>query len=397
MAGRGSSWQNRVMMTNDDRLRRLAFCGVTLALWLALGWPVFEKFGTGGLIRGAPVLGWWFVPYAVLGAVAAAVVAMGEHVRPRFFWPLIVVQLAAIVAMTIIVPWAMMCMFLVIVAWQVALEVPIGRAMGWVTVQTGAVVLALAQALNPDLCWVIAKALALQLLMVFTAQALRRESHAGRQLARSIVELREAQALVAESARDAERLRISRELHDAWGHELTALKLQLEIASHVDGPRVTDHVLQAKALAASLLGKVRNVVAALREEERGDLRMALEALARNVPAPAVHIGIAPGIIAVPEQTHALVRCAQEAITNAVKHSNAANLWLDVSVDGGGIRLVARDDGASLPSDAPPGSGLLGMRERIEQLGGRLAVRAGLGHGFTIDAWLPRRPSVSTTT
>ena len=66
----------------------------------------------------------------------------------------------------------------------------------------------------------------------------------------------------------------------------------------------------------------------------------------------------------------------------------SNLWLQVTSDREGVRLVARDDGNARPIVSSPGSGLLGMRERVEYLGGRLAVRAGAGFGFTIEAWLP---------
>jgi signal transduction histidine kinase len=202
--------------------------------------------------------------------------------------------------------------------------------------------------------------------------------------------LRAAQAIIANTVRNAERLRISRELHDAWGHELTALGLQLEIASHVTEPgRAGDHVMKAKGLASELLAQVRDVVAALRDAERCDLKAALDALAQSIPTPAVHVEIAPGVQVSPNQAHALMRCAQEAVTNAVKHAQASNLWLQVLPDSEGVRLVARNDGSAPPTSSAPGSGLLGMRERVESLGGRLAVRTG-DFGFTVDAWLPSR-------
>jgi signal transduction histidine kinase len=201
--------------------------------------------------------------------------------------------------------------------------------------------------------------------------------------------LRSAQAIIANTVRDAERLRISRELHDAWGHELTALGLQLEIASHVTEPgRASDHVMQAKGLASALLAKVRDVVATLRDAERCDLKDALETLALTVPAPAIHVDFAPGVRVSPDQAHALMRCAQEAVTNAVRHAEASNLWLQVTTDGEGVRLVARNDGKARPIASSPGSGLLGMRERLEHLGGKLAIRTGGDAGFTVEAWLP---------
>ena len=358
-----------------------------MTMWVAWGWPVIREVMSGATIRGYPVPPFWLVPYTLFGA--AVLVAMALKLRPSVLWTLLFVQLAAVAAMAIILPWAGMSQYLVIIAWQAAMATTPRRALGWVAFQTLVVVGALAQALNPDLCWVIAKSFALQLLLVFTANALRRQAETARALAQTNRELRSAQAIIANNVRDAERLRISRELHDAWGHELTALGLQLEIASHVTEPgRANDHVLQAKGLARALLGKVRDVVAALREAERCDLKEALEALARSVPTPAIHVEVAPGIRVGPDQAHALMRCAQEAVTNAVRHSEASNLWLQVTEDGEGVRLLARNDGVARPAASSPGSGLLGMRERVESLGGKLAVRTGAGFGFTVDAWLP---------
>jgi signal transduction histidine kinase len=363
------------------------FCVAALGLWIAYGWPVSEQFWGGGEIRGASVPPLWFVPFGVMGAAVLA--AMILKLRTRFYWALICVQLAAVVAMTIIVPWAGMSSFLVIIAWQVGMSTTPAKALSWVAFQNLAIVATLAQALNPDLCWVLTKSGALQLLFVFTAQALRREAETARALAQTNRELRSAQAIIANTARNAERLRISRDLHDAWGHELTALGLQLEIASHVAEPaRAYDHVMKAKGLARDLLCKVRDVVSDLREAERCNLKDALEALQNSVPRPAIHVSIAPGIRVSPDQAHALVRCAQEAVTNAVKHADASNLWLEVTPDGQGVRLVARNDGNARPAASSAGSGLVGMRERMEALGGRLAVRPGVDSGFTVDAWLP---------
>ena len=363
------------------------FCVAALGLWLAYGWPVATQFSAGGTIRGAPVSPSLFVPFGVMGVAVLA--AMVLKLRASLYWTLLCVQLAAVVAMTIIVPWAGMSSFLVIIAWQVGMSTAPVKALSWVAFQNLVIIGTLAQALNPDLCWVLTKSAALQLLFLFTAQALRREAETGRALAQTNRELRSAQAIIANTARNAERLRISRDLHDAWGHELTALGLQLEIASHVTEPdRAKDHVMQAKGLARDLLANVRDVVATLREDERCDLKVALEALAQSVPTPVIHVDIAPGVRVRPDQAHALMRCAQEAVTNAVWHAQASNLWIPVTLDGEGVRLVARDDGSARPTTSSPGSGLLGMRERVESLGGRLAVRTEVDFGFTVEAWLP---------
>jgi signal transduction histidine kinase len=369
-----------------NHLHRIA-CIAAMTVWLAWGWPLIKHFMLGLTIRDFPVSPTLFIPYAIFGAVVLC--AMALRLRPAVQWTLLCVELAAVVAMVMILPWAGISQFLVISAWQAAILTTPRKALGWAVFQTGLVVGALAQDISPDLCWVIVKSFALQLLLLFLARALRREAETARELAQTNRELRSAQAIIANNVRDAERLRISRELHDAWGHELTALGLQLEIASHVADPaRKNDHVMQAKGLASALLRKVRDVVSTLRDAERFVLRDALETLAQSVPTPVIHVEITADVRVSPEQAHTLMRCAQEAVTNAVRHAQAANLWLQVTADGEGVRLVARDDGQATPTAAGAGSGLRGMRERVESLGGRLAIRNAIGSGFTVEAWLP---------
>ncbi|HEX8256707.1 MAG TPA: sensor histidine kinase, partial [Allosphingosinicella sp.] len=387
-------WQHSRMTEHLKFRHHWTFCIAALGLWVAYGWPVYKEFSAGGTIRDVHVSPFWFVPFGVMGAAVLA--AMVLKLRPSLHWAVLSVQLAAVVAMTVIVPWAGMSSFLVIIAWQVGMSTGPVKAVSWVAFQNLVIVGTLAQALNPDLCWVLTKSGALQLLFLFTAQALRREAETGRALAQTNRELRSAQAIIANTARSAERLRISRDLHDAWGHELTALGLQLEIASHVTEPaKANAHVLQAKGLASALLGKVRDVVSTLRDAERCDLKESLQALAQSVPTPAIHVEIAPEVRVSPDQAHALMRCAQEAVTNTVRHAEADNLWLQVTRDGEGVRLIARNDGKARPAASAPGSGLLGMRERVEALGGKLAVQAGAGLGFTVEAWLPSRAPRTT--
>ena len=200
------------------------FCVAALGVWLALGWPVLQNFVTGTPMRGAPVSPLWLVAFGSFGGFVLG--AMVPKLPAALRWALLGGQVAAVVAMAIFVPWAMMSVFLIITAWQVAMETGPGRALAWIAVQTLAAIGGLAQALNPDMCWILGLSLALQLFFAYTA-------HTARALARTNGELRAAQAIIADRVRDAERLRISRELHDAWGHELTALGLQLEIASNI--------------------------------------------------------------------------------------------------------------------------------------------------------------------
>ncbi|NTZ42351.1 hypothetical protein G7A66_04445 [Altererythrobacter sp. SALINAS58] len=366
----------------DDR-HRWIFSVAALAVALTLAWPVLQIILNGMVPASAPLA------IAFTAFVTAVLGASVMKCRPSIRYTLLCIQIIAVASMAFISSWPMMTAFLIIVAWQVGVSTSFGRALGWVAIQTMVVIGALALSSRPDLCWVIAKAFALQLLFVVAAQALRREEATAQTSAQINRELWSMQTIIANNARNAERLNVSRELHDAWGHELTALGLQLEIAIHVaDAHRARSHVAQANELARALLGKVHDVVVTLQEDERRGLKNALEGLARSVPSPVVHVAFDPDVQVSPEQAHALMRCAQEAVTNAIRHSHGSNLWLHVASDAEGVRLIARDDGSARPAAPSSGSGLLGMRERLESLGGRLAVRTGGEPGFTVDAWLP---------
>ncbi|HEX5182402.1 MAG TPA: sensor histidine kinase [Allosphingosinicella sp.] len=372
------------------------FCVTALIAWIAIGWPVVQGYWDGShrfegfrIPVGAAAMAGFAACFAFYGI--ALIAGMTAPLGLRAALALSAVQVACVVGLTMILDDLVLSVLLVAIAWQVALRLSARAALAWVLAQTFLLIGGLAGA-RPDFefCYTVGLVVALQAFFVFTADALRTEARTSRALARTNIELRAAQAMIAANARAIERTRISRELHDAWGHELTALGLQLEIASHtVEEGRARGGVMQARAMASSLLVKVRDVVSALREAERCDLREALDALAASVPLPAVHVDLQPELAIGPDQAHALVRCAQEAVTNAVRHSQAANLWLKVEADARGLRLTARDDGRNAVEPGAKCHGLRGMRERLEQLGGGLEIKGGDGDGFVLDAWLPR--------
>lgn len=366
------------------------FCVAALAGWLTVGWAALEGVQIPQWMHQQPLPSFWIIPFVFFGLLVGLIVAV--KLPTKMQWVLLALQVVAVAAMVAVVPTPVFSVLLVIIAWQVATTSAPFNALLWVAAQTLVIVAAVAQ-VRPgfEVCFIFGLSLALQLFFVFTAHALRLEAETSRALAQSNSELRAAQAIIANAVRDAERLRISRELHDAWGHELTALGLQLEIASHILAPGAPHtHVLQAKVLAKALLAKVRDIVATLREADSCDLRGALEALAQSVPVPVVHLEIALDVRVTPDQAHTLMRCAQEALTNAVKHAGAGNLWLKVCNEDDGVRLSAFDDGPVPAAHFLFGAGLTGMRERLEHLGGQLVVQAQADPGFKIDAWLPAR-------
>jgi signal transduction histidine kinase len=201
-------------------------------------------------------------------------------------------------------------------------------------------------------------------------------------------ELRATQALLADNTRIAERVRIARELHDLVGHHLTALTLNLEVATHLVEGKALEHVQQAHSLARLLLADVREVVSDMRLDDKVDLAAALRTLVSGTPEPVIHLNL-PSELALtdPLRAQVLLRCAQEMITNSVRHAQAKNLWISLVQDQDGVALTARDDGRGVKK-VETGNGLNGMKERLRQLGGELQIETSPGAGFALHAWVP---------
>ena len=227
-----------------------------------------------------------------------------------------------------------------------------------------------------------------------TASLAHSERLAREDLSRANAELVAARSLLAEDSRVAERLRISRDLHDAIGHHLTALSLQLEVASRLSSGPAAAHVEQAHAVTRLLLSDVRDVVSRLRDTSRVNLAEAIRTLTAGTSSLDIHLDLPdPLELDDPAQAHALLRCVQEIITNAVRHAGARNLWIRIERRDEGIDLHARDDGRGV-ADLKWGNGLSGMRERFEEHAGRVEFNPGDGRGFEIHGFMPRPETAS---
>ena len=215
-----------------------------------------------------------------------------------------------------------------------------------------------------------------------------RQNSARDELRRVNSELQATQSLLAENTRIAERVRIARELHDLVGHHLTALTLNLEVVTHLVDGKVLEHVQQAHSLARLLLADVREVVSDMRRDDMVNLADALHTLIGGVPKPRIHLDLpSKDVMTEPERALVLLRCVQEMITNSVRHAQAENLWIRLSMTRDGLAMSARDDGIGSEKVAV-GNGLLGMAERLKQLGGKLEIESAPGSGFALHAWLP---------
>jgi signal transduction histidine kinase len=280
---------------------------------------------------------------------------------------------------------------LCVVAGEAPLVVGENTAFVWVIAQTAAMVaVGLLSHYHSRAIHLSAFAYAGFQLFAFGASRLVvREAQARAELGRVHAELLATRELFADSTRTAERLRIARELHDALGHHLTALNLQLELARNIADGHTKEPVGHAHALTKELLVELRSVVSAMREEAPVDLSGALQTLASGIPHPRVHLDFENDLRVEVALAHTIFRCVQEALTNAVRHAGAENVFLSIETKDDTVAVTVRDDGRGAV-ELRVGHGLSGLRERIEGMGGKIEVEAQPGVGLTLRALLPAR-------
>lgn len=193
--------------------------------------------------------------------------------------------------------------------------------------------------------------------------------------------------LLSQSTRQSERIRIARELHDLLGHHMTALILNLEVASHVCEGEAKEKVEQSQSLARLLLSDLRTAVSELREGDTINLEQAVDKLIADIPAISfeVDFSTAPEIKDV-EQAETLLRCIQESVTNVMKHSTADRCRIRLVDSDGGCMLTVSDNG-NAKGEIKPGNGLKGMEERISISGGTLSWQWEPA-GFYLQVQLP---------
>jgi len=352
--------------------------------WMAVGLPV--------IIAGANdprrMVAW-------CGAFAAFGLAFLFSSRTSPPPPLVLaLQPLAVAAMVLLLCNGFEGTLLVLVAMQLGGAVSRRTGIAWIVAQTLLSSAAMAIHWSPrSAILVMPPYLGFQLLAFFIMEALAREAAARREIAHAHAELRAVHEILADSSRIAERLRISRELHDALGHHLTALSLNIEAALQKSQEPARTHLDTAQSLTRKLLTDVREIAGSAPNRGDVDLAQALRPLVSDVPRPRIHLQIEPGIrVDDPEQAHVVVRCTQEIVTNAVRHSSAENLWIVIGHEGGALRIEARDDGAGA-AEVAAGFGLRSMRDRVEEAGGELRVASRPGSGFEVIALLPARGTV----
>ena len=369
----------------------------SLLTWVGIGVAVLVKhWSTRNVLLDYCV---WVWAIAFTTGIAASALAWRRRGNQRLELALLAVASVSVLFVNRWWPSHIGGLPLVFIAWEAAQILSLPRVSAWIAAQTAVFALLMVPFPGnhprfeiPLPVW-LANALALaglQAFAVLAAHLMRRESAARRELASANAELIATRELALAGGRAAERLRIARDLHDVLGHHLSALSLNLEAAAlerrsgSVRGP---DPLETARGLTRSTLGQVREVVGQLRQEERADVGAALRELASAIPSPTIHLRLPDDLPPIDaERALALVRCAQECVTNAIRHASAENLWIALEAREGGFDLVVRDDGRGAAALAE-GNGLAGMRERLVALRGRLSVSPG-PPGFEARVWVP---------
>ncbi len=199
--------------------------------------------------------------------------------------------------------------------------------------------------------------------------------------------------------RNQERVALARELHDTVAHHVSAIAVQAQAGGVVAGTQPEKAVAVLAAIeseASRTLAEMRSMVRVLRDDDAvaysPQLGVAdLPALANATAMPVVEVSLAGSLTGLaPPVDAAVYRLAQEALTNAVRHAEAATcVRIDVRREGDAVRLRVSDDGRTEPGPAPkPGFGLLGMAERAQLLGGSFCAGPGPEGGWAVEATLP---------
>ena len=341
----------------------------------------------------------WLACYIVFGVVYWYLTRdLGDRRRTRLRRAVQIGLLVVLNVMAVAIGWfsqsGISALLLAVVAVVLPWLLPLRVGIAWMVLQNFSLVPVFASIREPvfslaDAFLQSSLYLGFIVLAFVTALVTKQQVEAREEQRRLNSELRATRTLLAESSRLAERMRISRELHDLIGHHLTALSLNLEVASHLVQGQAKEHVCQAQSVAKLLLGDVREVVSQLREGDSIDLTHALRNLTEGVPGLAIHLELPPRFsVDDPRRAQVLLRCAQEIITNTVRHAGARNLWLRFERNADRQMVIhAQDDGQGAP-EFRQGNGLSGMRERLAQFGGRLEIVTGKGRGFALDALLP---------
>ena len=281
---------------------------------------------------------------------------------------------------------------------RVAMEFTASIAAVWVAGLWIAHTLA-SPVLRPDAALIIAFNLGVYALCGLVGYTLRRLNIAKAAAEDVSRRLEGAQAMIGRLAVDAERQRLSRDLHDSVKQQVFAASMQIGAASSLlrRDLAAADSALHAAAtLTAGAATQLNSVIYELRPDgrEEGDLVSALhDVVSEWGRQNALHITLrsdsAAGALALdPDRVHGLTQVVSEALANAVRHSRSDTATVHAGIYGDRLRITVSDEGVGFtPGCASGGLGLTTMHERMSELGGDLRISSRPGTGATVEVAL----------
>jgi two-component system sensor histidine kinase UhpB len=240
------------------------------------------------------------------------------------------------------------------------------------------------------------------IVLVFRDITLRKQTEAEIRTHESNLQRLSSQLI---NAQEAERGRLSRELHDEIGQALTAIKINLE-SIHKEIPHelsgdTGESFKETDTLVDNILDQIHQISLDLRPSILDDLGLVptlnwyVKRFAQRMNIPA---DFSPGKFKErldPELETVIYRVVQEALTNVAKHAQAEQVWVSLERDGENVRVSIEDDGGGFDLDVVTkktpekrGAGLLGIQERAMLMGGRAEIRSAVNKGTRIDMRIP---------
>ncbi|MEU0479424.1 sensor histidine kinase [Streptosporangium sp. NPDC006013] len=198
------------------------------------------------------------------------------------------------------------------------------------------------------------------------------------------------------TAREEERRRLRRDLHDGLGQTLSRMAMTINMArlSLKTSPEAADGLLrELRSGMDAVTGDIRQLVYGLRPPALDDLGLAAAVQALAGPAapegPATEVSVEGDLTDLPAAVEvAVYRIAQEALTNVRRHARATRVRVELRREPETLRLLIADDGVGLPPKRRSGVGLASMRERTAELGGLCLISGEPGEGTTVEVTLP---------
>lgn len=329
---------------------------------------------------------WIMSAAAFLGFIVSWTIATREKPYKNEPWlrlALMVMQLVAIYSLYYLVPYSFVAILMTIYVAQ----------LPYYTSMRNAVLLAVPLSLplwliyqfvwDENYAWISALLFwAFNLFSIVTMGTRIRETKALEREQAINRELRATQMLLQEASKQNERTRIARNIHDLIGHHLTALSINLQVASRKASGDLKPVLDISQSITKLLLSDVREAVSDLRDSAVLNIKEALEALSGSSGDKTIHVLCDDNLnIQRVDIADTILRVSQEAVTNFLKHSNGSKQTLVVSRQGHLLNLAINDNGKV--RSIKTGNGLLGIKERADTVGADLKIQT-QADGFSIQ-------------